>query len=367
MPCWRLGAVGVAAGEAEAPVRELGVGGPDLAPADPVAAVDRHGAGGERGQVAPGVGLAEELAPQLARREDPGEEALLLLGRPVGQQGGSHEVDADAAHQLGGPGPRQLLDHHVVLERPQAAAAVLLGPGEPDPAVGRQLGLPPPPEGDRLGQVVEAGREPDAVGPRQVLHQPGPERRPQRLLLSRGVQIHRPQHGTAAARGDTRVSGHRRLRRRGLRPLSRPAGAARCRGHPPRRDGRVRRPPGPCRDRSDRRHPPRSGCRLGRHGGRRAAGLRRRRVVRHGGAGVAGDRAPRGRGRPGAGHGGARRAVRGDRPAPGGGAVPAHHRGARRAVRRRGAGGRRDQGLARGAGRGGRGGLRRRGAGDRAA
>ena len=118
MPCWRLGAVGVAPGQAEAPVGELGVGGPYLAPADPVPALDRHGAGGERGQVAPGVGLAEELAPQLLRREDPGEEALLLLGRAVGQQRGAHQVDPDAAHQLGGPGPGQLLDHHVVLEAP---------------------------------------------------------------------------------------------------------------------------------------------------------------------------------------------------------------------------------------------------------
>ena len=197
MPCWRFGAVGVASGQAQAPVGELGVGGPDLAPADPVAALDWHGAGAEGGQVAPGVRLAEQLAPQLCRRQDLGQEAFLLLGRPMGQQGGADQVDADAADQLGRPGPGQLFDHHVVLERSQAATAVLLGPGETDPAVGGQFGLPAPSEGHRLRQVVEARGESDAVGPGQVLHQPRPERRSQRLLLSRGMQIHPPQHGTA--------------------------------------------------------------------------------------------------------------------------------------------------------------------------
>ena len=178
MPCWRFGASGSLRVRQRPQSANWAYDVQTLRPRDPVAAVDRDGAGGERGQVAAGVGLAEELAPQLVGREDPGQEALLLLVRAVGQQRGPDQVDADAADQLGRPGPGQLLDHDVVLERAQAAAAVLLGPGDADPAVGGQLGLPAPPERDRLGQVVEARREPDAVGPGQVLHQPGPERAP---------------------------------------------------------------------------------------------------------------------------------------------------------------------------------------------
>ena len=167
--------VGIRAGQAQPPVGELRVGRPHLATRDAVAAVHRDGARGQRSQVAAGVGLAEELAPQLLGREDARQEALLLLGRAVGQQGRPHQVDADAADQLGCPGPCQLLDHDVVLERAEAAAAVLDGPGHADPAVGGQVGLPAPAERDRLGQVVEARRESHAVGPREVLDQPRPE------------------------------------------------------------------------------------------------------------------------------------------------------------------------------------------------
>ena len=62
--------VGVGAGQAEAPGGELRVGGPDLAARHLEAPVDRRGPCGERGQVAPGVGLAEELTPDLLGRED---------------------------------------------------------------------------------------------------------------------------------------------------------------------------------------------------------------------------------------------------------------------------------------------------------
>ncbi len=167
----------------------------------------------------------------------------------------------------------------------------------------------------------------------------------------------------------TPMSGrNRRLRRRGLRPLDRSAGAARRRGHAARSDGRTRRAPGAGRDRGrswERCRAPVSGN--GGRGGRgddpnrahragRAARLRRRSVVRDGGPGMACHRGARRRGRAGTGHGGGGRALRGDRAPPGGRTLPPLHPGARGAQWRRGAGGRGDQGLARGAraGRGGR-------------
>ena len=95
--------IGIGAGQAQAPVGELRVGGPDLAARDAIPTLVAYGTGGQRRQIAAGIGLAEQLAPQLAGREDPGQEALLLLGRPVRQEGGPHQVDADAADELGGP------------------------------------------------------------------------------------------------------------------------------------------------------------------------------------------------------------------------------------------------------------------------
>ena len=106
--------------------------------------------------------------------------ALLLVGA-VGEQGGPDEVDADAAHQLGRPGPGHLLGDQEVLGGPEAPAAELDGPGHPHPPVGGQGGLPLPAEGHHLGQVGRAGRRLGSVLPGQV----GPASRATRLWSCR--------------------------------------------------------------------------------------------------------------------------------------------------------------------------------------
>ena len=100
---------------------------------------------------------------------------------------GRGQVDADAADDLGRPGPGQLLLHDVVLDRPGAAAAVLGRPRHPDQAGRGQLGLPLATEGHLVGQVVVLGRQPDAPLPRQVGPQPGPHLGPELLLLGSSV------------------------------------------------------------------------------------------------------------------------------------------------------------------------------------
>src|SRR5690606_33730653 len=107
-----------------------------------------HRAGRHRGEVAPGARLAEQLAPDLASREDRGEPPLLLLGGAVGEQGGADEVDPDPSDQLRRAGPGELLDDDEVLDRPRATAAVLLGPRHADPPALGELRLPLPSEGD---------------------------------------------------------------------------------------------------------------------------------------------------------------------------------------------------------------------------
>ena len=67
---------------------------PDLLPVDhPVVTVEL-GLGGEAGQVAAGVGLAEPLTPQLLDRSDLRQEPGLLLRRAELQQGGSEQIAA---------------------------------------------------------------------------------------------------------------------------------------------------------------------------------------------------------------------------------------------------------------------------------
>src|SRR5262249_56104123 len=94
-----------------------------------------------RGEVTARAGLAEQLAPQRARREDVGQP-LLLLGSAVREQRGPDEVDADAADELRRACARELFDHDEVLDRAGAAPAVLLGPADADRTTPGQLALP---------------------------------------------------------------------------------------------------------------------------------------------------------------------------------------------------------------------------------
>ena len=80
-------AVSVAAGDSggadqrDAPSGELGVARPHLLPGDEPAAVDRFGPGAQRCEIGPGVGLGEELAPDLRGVEDRRQPSpLLFLG-----------------------------------------------------------------------------------------------------------------------------------------------------------------------------------------------------------------------------------------------------------------------------------------------
>ena len=106
---------------------------------------------------------------------------------PCASSVGPDEVDADAADELGRAGAGQLLGHDEVLDGAGAAAAVLLGPPDADPATLGELGLPLAPERDLVGEVVEARRQPLAVLPRQVGAQPVAHFVAQRRLVGRSA------------------------------------------------------------------------------------------------------------------------------------------------------------------------------------
>ena len=178
-----LGSIGVGAGQAQAPVGELGVGGPHLLAAEPPAAVGGGGPGGEGGQVAAGVGLAEQLAEQLFGGEDRREPALFLLVGAVGQDGGADQVNADAADQLRGSGPGQLFLDDVVVHWAGASAAVGDWPGDADEAGFGEGRLPLAEVGDLFGQVVEQGRQALAVFPGKILLEPMAAFVSERLLV----------------------------------------------------------------------------------------------------------------------------------------------------------------------------------------
>ena len=248
IPCCRLGASGSLRARHRAPVGELGIRGPHLVAGDPEPAGHRTGPGGQRGQVASGFRLAEQLTPELLGPEDGRQPALLLVRGAVGEEGGTDQIDPDAADQLGGPGPGHLLGDQKVLGGAQAAAAELHRPGHPHPPALGQHRLPAATERHHLGQVLRASGRLGPVLPRKVGHQPGPQFGAQVLLRRGHLEIHGvslaqasppPRWGVRRLAGTGTRPGRadRMLRRGGIRTLLRPAGSGRRRRRSPRRSG----------------------------------------------------------------------------------------------------------------------------------
>ncbi len=186
----RRGRVGPA--HDEAPVRLVGEGCPDLLPRhDPLVAV-ADGSRLDVGQVASRVGLGVALAPQLGALPNGRQEAGLLRGRAVVDQGRAEEPfthDVDAAGR-GGAGV--LLVEDDLLGHAGPPAAVLDRPAEAGPAAPRQHLLPAPAHLEAEGLVARAAPAPQLGElPDQMLGQEAPDLLAERHVLGAVAQIHR--------------------------------------------------------------------------------------------------------------------------------------------------------------------------------
>ena len=172
-----FGRVGVGAGQADAPPGELRVARPHLLAGDssqpPSTGVGPRCASDARSL--PGVGLAEQLAPDLARRRGSRQPALLLLVGAVGEQRRAGQVDADPVHRLRRTGPGVL---HVE-ERDLTGVA------------------PRPPYSARPADARPSGRRP--AGPASA----GPTRSRRRATSNAGRQLRgwsaQPRRGPRSA------------------------------------------------------------------------------------------------------------------------------------------------------------------------
>ena len=173
-------------------VGDGGEAGPDLLPVDhPLVAV-APGRRLQARQVAARLRFGHPDAPRGLAGEDAGEELGLLIGATEGDQGRPHlPVGEPHRRDRGARGDQLLADDQPLDGRP-AAAAVLDGPGEPDPAEGGEL----------LGELGGEAVDPRVVGPAEPGDGVGgdlPGLVPQRVLLRRPGEVHR-RRGYAAER-----------------------------------------------------------------------------------------------------------------------------------------------------------------------
>jgi hypothetical protein len=140
-----------------------------------------------RRAVRPGGGLGEELAPDLVPVEHRPQVTGLLLLAAVGDQARAEHADADHVEDPGDARLGDLLVGDDLLDRAQALAAEVLGPGDAGQAALRELPLPGAPGVDVGAVVGGAGRRGRL---RLVLVQPGPHLLAVPGLLRRVVQIH---------------------------------------------------------------------------------------------------------------------------------------------------------------------------------
>ena len=146
----------------------------------------------QRGDVAPGVGLREPLAPDLLSRENSREMGLLLLLRSNRNDRRPNQREAKDVDQGWRFGSRPFLLEDGLLDQLRAAPSIGSRPGESRPPGGVDFLLP-------SAQILEVGpltfflcqHRPIGKWGRHVLRQPAPQLIPKLPLLWCQTKIHR--------------------------------------------------------------------------------------------------------------------------------------------------------------------------------
>jgi hypothetical protein len=167
-------------------------GGPHLLPVDDEVVALVHRTGPQTGEIAAGVGLGITLAPQLVGAEDTRQVALLLfLGAPM-DKGRAQQVQCAGCRQDRGASAEIFFVENHLLHKTGAAAAILGGPGNSDPARGVHRLLP----GDALFERLTVRRDAlvggivDADLRRQMGLEPMTEFNPKFCVLRAVGEIH---------------------------------------------------------------------------------------------------------------------------------------------------------------------------------
>ena len=129
------------ADQAEDPVGDIGVGGPDLGPATDQVIPVAHGPHLQRGQVRSGLRFGIALAPEMLAGQDAGQIMRLLFRAAMPDQRRSAHRDAHGG-QRRCPGQRAFPGKDETLGDAEFCPAMLLGPVWRGPAARVQPALP---------------------------------------------------------------------------------------------------------------------------------------------------------------------------------------------------------------------------------
>ena len=138
----------------DAVVVAMGARGPDLGAVDPEAARHRLGTGADRGKVGARVGLAHADREEALAGGDARQDRLALLLAAEAQQQRAGLAVGDPVGAGGRAVAQQLLGDDVALEEALLRAAILLGPGDADPALLAELAAELRREGIPAGEAV---------------------------------------------------------------------------------------------------------------------------------------------------------------------------------------------------------------------
>ena len=141
--CLAIGPVGL--DEHHAPLRELRAAGPQLLTGDPVARSVPLRVGGDTGEVGPGAGLTEPLAPLGLALQEWHEESF-GVGRRCRTAEGAPEP-AERSDRVRDAGDAELLVDDRLEQRALSSTTPLFGPAESEPSAAVEGPMPRHPEG----------------------------------------------------------------------------------------------------------------------------------------------------------------------------------------------------------------------------
>ena len=150
------------------PSSRVGAAGPDLRAVDDVLVAVAHRSGRQAGQVGAGVGLGEQLAPDLLAAEDLGKVPLVLLGCSGEEDGRGGPPGADGIARAADAGPGEFVVDDQLVDR---------------------IGVDSPrlrPVRDDISGLDQLDR-----GGVRVFGDPGSNLCTRRVILGRKVEVHR--------------------------------------------------------------------------------------------------------------------------------------------------------------------------------